>query len=534
MAPRVVLYDTTLRDGAQREGISFSVEDKLKVAARLDELGIDFIEGGWPGANPKDTEFFARARSLQLTHGALVAFGSTRKAGASPDADPNLTALLSAGTKTVTLVGKAWDLQVTQVLETTLDENVRMVTDSIGYLRSQGLAVFFDAEHYFDGFRANPGYAATVVEAAAEAGAECVILCDTNGGSLPGHIVAGVEAARRVCGAPLGIHAHNDCELAVANTLAAVQAGVVQVQGTLNGYGERCGNANLCSVIPDLKLKMGINCVSDRQLARLTEASRYVSELANMVPDSHLPYVGVSAFTHKAGLHVSGVMKCQESYQHVDPALVGNGARVVVSELSGRQNIVYKAREMGLAMPPDPQQTQRMLERIKDLESRGFQYDGAEASFELLLRRAQPGYRSPFELVDFMVVVETRRRPSTGSHGGDVLAEATVKVRVGSKVMHTAAEGDGPVNALDRALRKALVEFYPSLTAVKLVDYKVRILDESSGTGSFVRVLIESSDGEGQWHTVGSSANIIEASWLALADSIEYWLLKQRESGKVA
>ena len=530
---RVQLYDTTLRDGSQREGISFSLEDKLKIVAKLDELGVDFIEGGWPGANPKDTDFFARARSLRLSHATLVAFGSTRKAGVSPETDPNLQALLSAGTTAVTLVGKSWDLQVTQVLETNLEENLRMVGDSVAYLKSKGLQVFFDAEHFFDGFKANPQYAVSVFRSAADAGAACVILCDTNGGGLPQEIEKAVESTRKSVSVPLGIHAHNDSELAVANTFAAVSAGAVQVQGTINGYGERCGNANLCSIIPGLRLKMGIDCVDDEQLARLTEVSRYVSELANLIPDSHLPYVGASAFTHKAGLHVSGVMKWEDSYQHADPALVGNRSRVMVSELSGKQNIVIKAREMGLPLPPEPQHAQRILDRIKEMESRGFQYDGADASFELLLRRAHPEYRTPFDLVDFMIIVEKRRRLPSAASAEEVLAEATVKVRVGSKVMHTAAEGAGPVNALDQALRKALVEFYPSLVAVKLVDYKVRILDESSGTGAYVRVLIESTDGKEQWHTVGSSPNIIEASWLALADSLEYWLVRQREKGKV-
>lgn len=524
----VQFYDTTLRDGAQREGISFSVEDKLKIAQKLDELGVQFIEGGWPGANPKDTDFFSRARNLKLSGAKLVAFGSTRRADSSPEKDANLQALVSAGTRVVTLVGKSWDLQVRQVLGTTLEENLRMVADSIRYLKSLGLEAFFDAEHFFDGCRTEAQYALAVVSAAADAGAGCVILCDTNGGNLPQDIAAAVRAARQATPTCLGIHAHNDSELAVANTLAAVSAGVEQVQGTINGYGERCGNANLCSIIPALKLKMGLDCIGDEQLARLTEVSRYVSELANMAPDAHLPFVGASAFAHKAGFHVSGVAKFEDAYQHIDPALVGNRPRVLVSELSGRQNIVYKAREMGFA-PLDPAETQRILEQIKGLESRGFQYEGAAASFELILRRAQQGYRPPFELVDFMIVVERKRRCPTNGSAEEVLAEATVKVRVGSEVMHTAAEGNGPVNALDRAMRKALAQFYPSLVAVKLVDYKVRILDESSGTGAYTRVLIESSDGEEQWRTVGSSGNIIEASWLALADSLEYWLTKHPE-----
>jgi 2-isopropylmalate synthase len=524
---QVQLYDTTLRDGAQREGISFSVEDKLEIARKIDELGIHFIEGGWPGSNPKDAEFFLRARSLTLSHSVITAFGSTRRPNIKADEDATLRSLVAAGTRVVTIVGKTWDLHVTQVLETSLEENLHMIADSIQYLKSKGLTVFFDAEHFFDGYKANPGYALRTIEAAA--GADTLVLCDTNGGTLPGELAAVVEAVRGATPLPLGIHAHNDAELAVANSLAAVQAGVTQVQGTINGYGERCGNANLCSIIPTLKLKMGIDCITNEQLAKLAEVSHYVNEIANLPPDSHLPYVGASAFTHKAGLHVSGVAKWEDSYQHIDPELVGNLQRVLVSELSGVSTIVYKAREKGLGLALPEEQAQKVLEQIKSQESRGFQYDGAEASFELLVRRAQPDYHPPFELVDFMVVVERRRRPPSGDEIEGLLSEATVKVRVGEEVMHTAAEGNGPVNALDMALRKALLEFYPRLAAVKLVDYKVRILEESAGTESQVRVLIESSDGEEEWRTVGSSANIIEASWLALADGLEYWLLRQAE-----
>jgi 2-isopropylmalate synthase len=530
---RIELYDTTLRDGSQREGISFSLEDKVKIARKLDELGVDYIEGGWPGANPKDTDFFVAAKSVRLAHSELVAFGSTRKANSATEADTNLQALLSAGTRAVTLVGKSWSLQVTQVLETTLEENLHMIADSVGFLKSKGLKVFFDAEHFFDGFKQDSRYAMSVVRSAAEAGASCVILCDTNGGGLPAEIERAVLSAREQVNVPFGIHAHNDGEVAVANTFAAVTAGVVHVQGTINGYGERCGNANLCSIIPGLKLKLGIDCVSDQQLTRITDVSRQVSELANLIPDAHLPYVGASAFAHKAGLHVSGVMKWENSYQHVPPVSVGNRNRVVVSELSGMQNIVVKARELGVALPPGQHNAQRIVARVKELESRGFQYDGAEASFELLVRRTQPKYQSPFELVDFVIIVEKRRRLPSAAVAEEVLAEATVKVKVGKKIMHTAAEGAGPVNALDQALRKALIEFYPSLIAVKLVDYKVRILDESSGTGAYVRVIIESTDGDEQWRTVGSSPNIIEASWLALADSLEYWLVRQRVKGKI-
>jgi 2-isopropylmalate synthase len=527
----VQLYDTTLRDGAQEGGISFSVEDKLKICQKLDELGIDFVEGGWPGSNPKDSEFFAQARNLRLRHSTLVAFGSTRRSNCRAGKDLNLRALLQAKTKVVTIVGKAWDKQVTRVLETTLEENLSMITDSISYLRAKGLKVFFDAEHFFDGYKDNSEYALQIVAAAAKAGAECVVLCDTNGGSLPQQIAEAIKAVKKASPVPLGIHTHNDAELAVANTLAAVEAGVIQVQGTMNGYGERCGNANLCSIIPTLKLKMGIDCITDKQLSKLSDVSRYVSELANMPHYDRLPYVGDDAFTHKGGIHVSGLIKWEDSYQHIKPNLVGNRPHVVVSELAGKGSIIFKAKESGLPVPKG-RGIEKLLEQIKLLEKQGFQYDAAEASFDLLLRRVQPGYRPPFELVDFMVVVEKRRRPPTRGNREEPLSEATIKVKVDNRIVHTAAEGDGPVDALDQALRKALLQFYPDLSAVKLIDYKVRILEETAGTASQVRVLIESSDGRENWRTVGSSTNIIEASWLALADSVEYWLTKQTSKSK--
>jgi 2-isopropylmalate synthase len=527
MLVQVHLYDTTLRDGAQREGISFTVEDKFLIARKLDELGIHFIEGGWPGSNPKDKEFFDGARNLELTQAKIVAFGSTRRPKSKAEKDANLRALVDAGTDVVTIVGKASELQVTQVLETTLEENLRMVADSIAYLKSSGKRVFFDAEHFFDGYKANADYALGVLKAAAGAGAECIVLCDTNGGATPGEITAGCEVVRGAVDTPLGIHAHNDAELAVADSLAAVQAGATQVQGTINGYGERCGNANLCSIIPALKLKMGINCITDEQLAKLTEAAHYVSELANLALDTHLPYVGASAFAHKGGQHVAAMMKWDRSYNHVDPDLVGNAWRSVVSELSGKGNIIQKARERGLKFVSEGDEARSILERVKDMESRGFQYEAAEASFELLIRRARPDYHPPFQLVDFMVVVEKRRRPSTVETEEELLSEATVKVKVGGEVVHTAAEGNGPVNALDAAMRKALLFFYPDIEVVRLVDYKVRVIEGVSGTDARVRVLIESTDGEHEWNTVGSSTNIIEASWLALADSLEYWLLKK-------
>lgn len=527
MAP-VQLYDTTLRDGAQREGVSFSVVDKLKITQKLDELGIHFIEGGWPGSNPKDAEFFSKVQSLTLAHSVLVAFGSTRRPKVKTETDANLLALTDAGVKVVTIVGKSSELQVTQVLETTIEENLSMIADSIGYLKAKGLTVFFDAEHFFDGFKANPSYALRTLEVAAQAGADCLVLCDTNGGTLPNEITVAVEAVKGLTNVSLGIHAHNDAELAVANTLSAVNTGVSQIQGTINGYGERCGNANLCSIIPDLKLKMGIDCITDVQLAKLTEVSHYISEVANLTLDAFLPYVGSSAFGHKAGLHVSGLRKWADSYQHVDPAQVGNQQRVLVSELSGKANIIYRAKEIGFDLPLRSKEAQKLLEQVKLLESRGFQYDHAEASFELLVHRAKPDYQPPFELVDFMVVVKKGRHPSTQKNLEETLSEAMLKVRVGTEIVHTAAEGNGPVNALDQALRKALLQFYPNLAQVKLVDYKVRILEESIGTESQVRVLIESSDGVEEWRTVGSSPNIIEASWLALADSLEYWLLKHK------
>ena len=528
---KIQLYDTTLRDGLQGEGISFSVADKLNIARKLNELGVHFIEGGWPGSNPKDVEFFTKAEGLTFSHSKLVAFGSTRRPKINAEDDANLHALANAGVMVVTIVGKSSELQVTRVLETTSKENLDMIADSIKYLKAKGLTVFFDAEHFFDGFKANPDYSLLCLKVAAEAGAGCLVLCDTNGGTLPNEIATAVEAAKKVTTVPLGIHAHNDSGLAMGNTLAAVNAGVTQVQGTINGYGERCGNTNLCTIIPNLKLKMGIDCITDEQLARLTEVSRFVSEAANLVPDAASPFVGSSAFTHKAGLHVSALSKWIESYQHMDPALVGNKKRTLVSELSGKRNIMYKAEEMGLPLPPKGEEAKKLLNQVKQLESRGFQYENAEASFEVLIRRASPDYRPPFELVDFMVVIEKRRRPPTRKNLEEMLSEAMIKVRIGGEIIHTAAEGNGPVNALDEALRKALLQFYPSLAAVKLVDYKVRILEESVGTESQVRVLIESSDGVNEWRTVGSSANIIEASWLALADSLEYWLAKHKAPG---
>jgi len=529
--PSVKLYDTTLRDGAQKEGVSFSVVDKLHITQKLDELGIHYIEGGWPGSNPKDAEYFIKIRDLAFNNSQIAVFGSTRYPRSKAENDVNLTTLIDSGAGIATIVAKCSDMHVTEVLGTTLDENLSMIKDSIEYLKANGMSVFLDAEHYFDGFKNNPDYSLHCLAVSAEAGADCLVLCDTNGGALPDEITLAVEAAKKFTSVALAIHVHNDGGLAVANTLAAVKAGCTQVQGTINGYGERCGNVDLCSVIPNLQLKMGIDCISGEQLSKLAEVSHFVSEAANLVPDTSLPYVGASAFSHKAGYHVDGVSKWANAYQHIDPAIVGNQQRVVVSDLSGKDNIIYKARERGLDFDLAEKEAKQLALQIKRLESQGFQYENAEASFDLLVYRAKPDYKPPFELIDFMVVVEKRRRQPTRKGLEETLAEAMVKVRVGSEVIHTVAEGNGPVNALDQALRKALLQFYPDLAAVKLVDYKVRILEESTGTESLVRVLIESSDSVEEWTTVGSSSNIIEASWLALADSVEYWLLKHHQTG---
>lgn len=522
---QVELYDTTLRDGAQMEGMSLSVEDKLKIASKLDELGIQYIEGGWPGSNPKDAEFFVRARSLPLRHARLAAFGSTRKAGGHAETDANLRSLLDALTPVCTVVGKANDRHVREVLETTKEENLAMIADSVRYLKSQGRTVFFDAEHFFDGFFSDAEYALACLRAAATAGADCLVLCDTNGGTITSRLVEVIRAVQAAIDRPLGIHVHNDAGLAVANSIAAVELGVRQVQGCINGYGERCGNADLCAVIPNLKLKLGIDVVTDEQLARLTDASRYVSEVANMAPNPYAPYVGSSAFAHKGGLHTAALVKSEMSYQHIPPEAVGNARRFLVSELGGSRGLVQKARELGMELTRE--QARVLQEKINDLEARGYQYEGAEASFELLLRRSQPGYVPPFELQDFWIV---ERRAAHGEAGREMQAEAMVKVAVDGDVVQTAADGNGPVNALDAAVRKALVQFFPSINAVKLVDYKVRIIDSASATAASVRVLIESTDGARFWTTVGASTDIIEASWLALQDCLEYWLLKQAQA----
>lgn len=525
----VKLYDTTLRDGTQMEGVSLSVNDKLKIAERLDELGVHFIEGGWPGSNPKDDEFFQEAKKLEFKAAQLVAFGSTCRAYVAPEDDLNIAALVGSGAQVLTIVGKSSESQVNDILEVPLDENLRMISESVTYLKSLGKRVIFDAEHFFDGYLLNPEYSLQCISAASQAGAECIVLCDTNGGTLPVDIFATVSIVSKSMEVDIGIHCHNDSDVAVANTLAAVQAGASHVQGTINGYGERSGNANLLSVIANLKLKLGIDVISDDQLELLTDIHRFTSEMANMPRNRYQPYVGESAFTHKGGLHASAVAKAEESYQHIDPSAVGNLKHIVVSELSGRSSIAIKLEEEGLSADVPKERLGDLLKIVKERENRGFQYEGAEASFRLLVRRSLPEYQSPFELVDFMVVMEKRRRQGQrNTKDEDSLCEAMVKVSVEGEVKHTVAEGNGPVNALDQALRKGLLEFYPSLENVELTDYKVRVVSQGpGGTGAVVRVLVESTDGNTSWATIGASTNIIEASWQALADSLEYALLQR-------
>jgi len=520
----IKIYDTTLRDGTQGEGVSFSMEDKVRLATRLDALGIHYIEGGWPGSNPKDLRFFRRMQDVALKHAKLAAFSMTRRAGGNADSDANMQALLESGAPVATIVGKSWDFHVTEALGTTLAENLAMIGDTLAFLRPRMDEVLFDAEHFFDGFRANREYALATLKAAEDAGAQWLVLCDTNGGTLPTELVAILQAVKKHVRAPLGIHVHNDAECAVANSLAAVTEGIGQVQGTFNGFGERCGNANLVSIIPSLILKMGLDCIPEPNLRELRDVSRFVSELANRTPWSAQPYVGDSAFAHKGGMHVSAVLKHPETYEHIDPQAVGNHRRVLVSELAGKSNVLWKAREYGIDIDQDTPDSRRILEQLKALEDQGFHFEGAEASFELLMERALGRYRPYFELQAYRVIVEEQNGDE------EPVAEATVRVRVKGSMEHTAASGNGPVNALDHALRKALEEFYPNLKSMQLLDYKVRILDESKGTAAKTRVLITSGDGDETWGTVGVADNIIEASWQALVDSVEYKLRRDERS----
>jgi len=518
---KIKLYDTVLRDGMQAEGVSFSLEDKLAITRCLDQLGVDYIEGGYAGSNPKEMQFFAEASNLELTNSKLVAFGSTRRADTKVSEDVSLNSILACQTPVATLVGKAWDLHVTEVLGCPLDRNLAICAESVEYLKGKGLEVIFDAEHFFDGYKANPEYAVKVLTAAADAGADVLVLCDTNGGSLPEDVY---DITKAVCkdfaSTTIGIHAHNDCDCANANSLAAVRAGARHVQGTINGLGERCGNANLCTVIPNLAFKMGLDVLRPERLGTLTEVSRFVFEVANLPPVSNMPYVGESAFAHKGGLHVDALRKNRRTYEHVDPELVGNRRRFLLSELSGKSNILAKLEQAKLA--EDKELARRILHKLQELENEGYQFESAEASFELLVKKIMGTYEPAFELLKYHVNVEKRLT-------GNIVTEATVKLCVGDRTEHVVEEGDGPVNALDAALRKSLENFYPSIREVRLIDYKVRVVNARAGTAARVRVVIESRDKTSIWGTVGVSENIIEASWQALVDSVEYKLLKDRQ-----
>ena len=528
-----LLYDTTLRDGTQGENISFTADEKVKIALKLDDIGIHYIEGGWPGSNPKDMQFFDLAKRVKFKTARLAAFGSTRKPGIQPEEDENLKALLASETPTVTIFGKSWDLHVEAVMGNSLTENIAMIRDSVKFLKWNGREVIYDAEHFFDGYKNNRDYALQTLDAAIEGGADFVVLCDTNGGSLPSEIESIVQDVQNSLvekdstdsdNTPikLGIHTHNDCGLAVANSITAVQAGTVMVQGTINGYGERCGNADLNSIMPILNLKMNRPCVSEKNLKKLKTLSRYVSELANQVPLNNRPFVGKSAFAHKGGIHVSAIMKVPKAYEHMDPAVVGNQRRVLVSDLSGKSNVEYKARELGVELGNNGYDSSKIVSEIKQLEQRGYQFDVAEGSFKILMEKFTDQFNPLFELEAFRVTIEKDKDQPCSS-------QATVKISVGGKKEITAAEGYGPVSALDNALRKALDRFYPDLDTMRLVDFKVRVIDGSRGTAAKVRVFIESRDQDKIWSTIGVSEDIIEASWQALADSFQYKLAGEKQ-----
>jgi len=518
---KVELYDTTLRDGAQTEGISYSVNDKINIAKKLDELGIHYIEGGWPGANPKDSEFFKKMKKIKLKNSQLVSFCSTRHPQKKVFSDPNIRGVLEADTKIVTIFGKSWDLHVREVFRVSLEDNLRMIEDTIRYLKSKDKIVFYDAEHFFDGYKANPDYALKTIQVAKDAGAQIIIFCDTNGGTLPDDIYEIIKKVKEKINLPLGIHTHNDIGLAVANSLMALKAGCGHIQGTFNNLGERCGNADLTTIIGILKLKMGIDCISDSALKNLTFVSHYISEISNIKPQDNQPFVGRSAFAHKGGVHIDAMLKHPQTYEHIDPALVGNRRRFLISELSGKSSIVTVAKEMELNLDKKSSQAKRIFNLLQELEHQGYQFEAAEGSFKLLLAKELKKVKKFFELEGFRVIVEKRADQR-------VFAEATVRLRIKGKEQYMAAEGDGPVNALDNALRKALIQFYPELSKMHLSDFKVRVLDEKAGTAAKVRVLIQSQDEKDSWNTVGVSENIIEASWQALVDSIEYKLLKDK------
>ena len=522
MAKIVTIYDTTLRDGTQGEGISFSSADKIRIAERLDAFGVHYIEGGWPGSNPKDMEFFELASKRKFKHAKITAFGSTRRAKTTCAADAQIQMLEKAGTPVVTMFGKTWALHVTEVLRTTLEENLAMISDSVRYFQQAGKEVIYDAEHFFDGYKADAKYALATLTAAQDAGASMVVLCDTNGGTMPAEISRITGAVRKVLKCPVGIHTHNDSGVGVANALAAVEAGATQVQGTMNGYGERTGNCNLTTVMPCLALKLGYDCIPKENLRHLRELSNFVDDLANVRPDIRQPFVGATAFAHKGGIHVNAVEKVAHSYEHITPELVGNHRRVLVSDLSGRSNILMKAHEMGIDLGKDTPEVREILQQLKQMEHAGYEYEAADASFHILAQKLLKKHKPFFKLLAYRVIMDRQ-----GAGAGVV--EASVKLEVAGKVIHTVAEGDGPVNALDQAFRTALSSFYPAVNTVRLVDYKVRILDGGTGTAAKTRVIIESTDGTDTWGTVGVDDNIIEASWEALVDAVEYKLFKDEK-----
>lgn len=523
---KIKIYDTTLRDGTQAEDISFSLEDKLRIARKLDELGVHYIEGGWPASNPKDQAFFQKVRHENFHNSRITAFGSTRKAGNKAEDDPNIKSLLESKTQVVTIFGKTWNLHVTDALKISLEENLDLIYDSISFLKNNFEEVIFDAEHFFDGFKNNKDYALKAIQAADEAKADWIVLCDTNGGTMPYELEPILKEISKNINNRIGIHTHNDSETAVANSIIAIKLGAEQVHGTINGYGERCGNANLCSIIPNIKLKLKMDCISDEQMKKLWEVSRFVNELANMKHWIHQPFVGKSAFAHKGGIHVNAIQKTREAYEHIVPELVGNHQRVLVSDLSGKSNILYKAEEYGINLDSKDRVVQKILTELKELESNGFQFEGAEGSFELLMKSAVGSRKKFFDLKGFRVIIEKR------NENEPTISEATIKIVVDDQLEIMAAEGNGPVNALDKALRKALIRFYPEIRDIELYDFKVRILDEKKGTEANTRVLIESGDCDSKWGTVGVSSNIIEASWQALVDSVDYKLHKTRQDKK--
>jgi 2-isopropylmalate synthase len=518
---RIQIFDTTLRDGQQTKGISYTVPDKLKIARLLDDLGVDYIEGGWPGASPKVDDFFKEMEKVELQNAKLVAFGSTRRASNAAEDDIFLNKIVNSKAPVACIFGKSWDLHVREALKITLEENIVIIEDSLKYLKSSGMSVLYDAEHFFDGYKNNPEFTLETLKAAERGGAECLILCDTNGGTLPHEIVEIMDKIKPHINTPLGIHAHNDSELACANSITAIKAGAIHVQGTINGYGERCGNANLCSVIPNLVLKMGHECLPGKDsLKKLTSISHHVSEIANMNPIPGQAYVGQSAFAHKGGIHVSAILKNSDTYEHIKPELVGNRRVVTVSDQSGLSNLVYKAEKFGIEIDKKDPRIKDLVKQVTDMENMGLTYEEGEASFELLMRRTLGLYERFFTLRGFRVIDEKR------GHDDKVIVEATVKINLNGEVFHTAADGNGPVSALDHALRKGLEKHYPEIHKIHLTDYKVRVLNSSEGPDAMVRVLIESTDGESTWGTVGVSTNLIEASWRALIDSLEYKLLK--------